>query len=388
MQPAHHAGNFPPSGVTRLTTLIRAIAATALLCAPFAHAAVTTATHTTYQVRRGSSNLPPAPTSEAECIARAHAAAAIEGETREKGANDFQCHKVLHVLAVFSPNPPPTCPDKPADEQRPQTCPAGTVGTWLQDKIWTLQPAPTCWVQDDWTPTEPPAGMCAPADSDADGVPDSMDECPTVYASTPNGCPATPPEPEPTPLLRAPTSITATGISTSDIRVEWGQVSGSNAYSLERCIGATCTTFSQLVCTQSFRVTHSHLPADLTARYRVRASRDTTCSATAGNLGEYSAIVNGTTLGAEPEPTGEASLSWTPPTQNTDGSALTDLAGYRIHYGLAPGELTQTVLIAYPGWTRYTIESLTPGTYYFAVRAYTAGGTESEASNVTSKVIH
>ena len=30
---------------------------------------------------------------------------------------------------------------------------------------------------------------------------------------------------------------------------------------------------------------------------------------------------------------GSMSLSWTPPTQNTDGSALTDLAGYKLYYG-------------------------------------------------------
>ena len=31
--------------------------------------------------------------------------------------------------------------------------------------------------------------------------------------------------------------------------------------------------------------------------------------------------------------TGTATLSWTAPTQNTDDSALTDLAGFRVYYG-------------------------------------------------------
>ena len=75
--------------------------------------------------------------------------------------------------------------------------------------------------------------------------------------------------------------------------------------------------------------------------------------------------------------TGAATLSWTPPTQNTDGSALTNLAGYRILYGTSPTSLSQTVEIANAGVTTYVIENLSPGTYYFAVRAYTSTGAES-----------
>ena len=36
---------------------------------------------------------------------------------------------------------------------------------------------------------------------------------------------------------------------------------------------------------------------------------------------------------------GSATLSWMPPTENADGSALTDLAGYRIYYGRNPNTL-------------------------------------------------
>jgi hypothetical protein len=82
-----------------------------------------------------------------------------------------------------------------------------------------------------------------------------------------------------------------------------------------------------------------------------------------------------------------AELSWTPPTQNTDGSSLTNLAGYRIAYGTSPNALTQTVQVSNVGITRYTIDNLSPGTYYFAVRAYTSTGTESGNSNVQTKVV-
>lgn len=84
---------------------------------------------------------------------------------------------------------------------------------------------------------------------------------------------------------------------------------------------------------------------------------------------------------------GGAQLSWTPPTQNTDGSSVNNLAGYRISYGTSANALTQTVQVANVGVTRYTFDNLSPGTYYFAVRAYTSNGTESGNSNVASKIV-
>lgn len=84
---------------------------------------------------------------------------------------------------------------------------------------------------------------------------------------------------------------------------------------------------------------------------------------------------------------GGAELSWTPPTQNTDGSSLTNLAGYRIAYGTSPSALTQTLQVANVGITRYMIDNLSPGTYYFTLRAYTSSGTESANSNVATKIV-
>ena len=61
---------------------------------------------------------------------------------------------------------------------------------------------------------------------------------------------------------------------------------------------------------------------------------------------------------------GSATLSWTPPTQNTDGSALTNLAGYRILYGTSASALTQTIEIANPGLATYVVTGLSSGNWY------------------------
>jgi hypothetical protein len=86
---------------------------------------------------------------------------------------------------------------------------------------------------------------------------------------------------------------------------------------------------------------------------------------------------------------GAATLSWTPPTSNTDGSSLTNLSGYRIYYGTSSSSLTQTVQINNPGISTYMVESLSSGTtYYFGVKAITSKGAESALSNVASKKVN
>ena len=96
------------------------------------------------------------------------------------------------------------------------------------------------------------------------------------------------------------------------------------------------------------------------------------------SLPTFAIVVSTTTT------TGSATLSWTPPTRNTDGSTLTDLAGYRILYGTSPSSLTQTLQVANPGVSRYVVENLAAGTWYFSVRAYSTGGGESSSSNTAS----
>src|SRR5262249_36911538 len=65
---------------------------------------------------------------------------------------------------------------------------------------------------------------------------------------------------------------------------------------------------------------------------------------------------------------GSVMLLWTPPTQNTDGTALTDLAGYKIYWGTNQNSLPNTKSVS-ANLTSAVVDSLTPATYFFAITA-------------------
>jgi len=77
---------------------------------------------------------------------------------------------------------------------------------------------------------------------------------------------------------------------------------------------------------------------------------------------------------------GTAELSWTRPTKNADGSTLTDLAGYKIRYGLSASSLTQVVDVAGAAVTTAVIQGLSTGTWYFSIASVTSAGIESAPS--------
>jgi len=84
---------------------------------------------------------------------------------------------------------------------------------------------------------------------------------------------------------------------------------------------------------------------------------------------------------------GSAKVTWLPPTQNSDGTALTNLAGYKIDYGTAANALNKTLTVANPAQSSLTISNLASGTWYFAVQAYTNTGVQSALSTVASKIV-
>ena len=84
--------------------------------------------------------------------------------------------------------------------------------------------------------------------------------------------------------------------------------------------------------------------------------------------------------------TASATLSWTPPTRNTDGSTYTNPGGYRIYWGTNQGAYTSSVQIG-SGLTSYVIDQLTPGTWYFAMTAFNLQGVESALTSGVSKTV-
>jgi hypothetical protein len=85
--------------------------------------------------------------------------------------------------------------------------------------------------------------------------------------------------------------------------------------------------------------------------------------------------------------TGSVTLSWTPPTENEDGTYLSDLAGYRVYWGNSTGTYTESMKIDNPGLSMFVIEGLAAGTYEFAMTSINAAGVESGLSNSITRVV-
>jgi hypothetical protein len=92
----------------------------------------------------------------------------------------------------------------------------------------------------------------------------------------------------------------------------------------------------------------------------------------------------GITVTAPINSTGSATVSLTPPAQNSDGSPLTNLGGMRVYYGTSPSSLTHQIQMAGTTPTAYTISNLAAGTWYFGATAYTTTGVEGTMSPLAS----
>ena len=77
-------------------------------------------------------------------------------------------------------------------------------------------------------------------------------------------------------------------------------------------------------------------------------------------------------------------LNWTPPTENVDGTVLTDLEGYNVWYGFSQGGYTQSINVADNSATSFgfPVNGIASGTsIYVVMTAYDLEGNESAYSN-------
>src|SRR5262249_24014269 len=148
------------------------------------------------------------------------------------------------------------------------------------------------------------------------------------------------------------------------------------AYLVERCQGASCTNFVQVLTPTTTSVSDTGLTASTAYRYRVRA-RDA-----AGNMSGYSAIASPTTTNgpdttppnsptnlAATAPTGtQVKLTWTGSTDNVG------VTGYLVERCQGAGCST-FVQVLTPTGTSVSDTGLTSGTSYsYRVRATDAAG--------------
>jgi hypothetical protein len=88
-----------------------------------------------------------------------------------------------------------------------------------------------------------------------------------------------------------------------------------------------------------------------------------------------------------PSVAGTASLSWARPIVNTNGTPLTNLAGYVIRYGTSTTALNNKMSVASASATGVEITNLSPGNWHFAVIAINTANVESQFSAIVGKTI-
>lgn len=83
-----------------------------------------------------------------------------------------------------------------------------------------------------------------------------------------------------------------------------------------------------------------------------------------------------------------ALLTWTAPTQNTDGTPYTDPKGFKIYYDQTQGGPYENIIdLQDPNATTHIVSPLIPGTWFFTSTAYNQLDVESDKSNEASKIV-
>jgi chitodextrinase len=213
--------------------------------------------------------------------------------------------------------------------------------------------------------------------TDASGLTGSTSVLLPVAADT------TPPTP--------PTGLIATAVNANQVSLSWTASTDNVAvlsYRVERCQGAGCSNFAEIVTTANTNHIDLGLVASTSYSYRVRAND------TGGNFGAYSNVATVITGGSPPAdttpPTAPNGLSGTPLSSsqiNLSWTAATDnvgVTGYRVERCAGTG-CSNFAEIATPTGTTFNNSGLAPATTYtYRVRATDAAGNLSAYSNQSS----
>jgi chitodextrinase len=186
-----------------------------------------------------------------------------------------------------------------------------------------------------------------------------------------------------------PASLSATASGSSRINLAWAASTdnvGVANYRIERCQGATCTTFVQIASVAGTSYSNTGLAASTAYRYRVRAAD------AAGNLSGYSTIATATTAAAADTtpPTAPAWLAaagLSSSAVNLIWAASTDnvgVANYRVERCQGPicTNFVQIAVVTGTTFSNTGLAALT--TYRYRVRAADAAGNVSAYSIVSA----
>lgn len=85
----------------------------------------------------------------------------------------------------------------------------------------------------------------------------------------------------------------------------------------------------------------------------------------------------------------DVSLSWVAPAEREDNTpmSLSEIAGYKIYYGITQGQYTNSVDINDGTTENFTFANFPAGTYYIAVTTYDTDGRESQYSSEVKIVV-
>ena len=93
---------------------------------------------------------------------------------------------------------------------------------------------------------------------------------------------------------------------------------------------------------------------------------------------------------AQIQASGTIDIEWQPPTENEDGSELTDLAGYTIKWGREAGQYTDSLTVDDAGQTTATLNLSTDRAetpYFIVMTARDEEGNESAHSNEVARLL-